>query len=39
MFCSVDFLRTYGWDTTSQIALRDCSKDVKEEPVYVGVFA
>ena len=33
-------LRTYTWKTASQIALRDCFKEVREDPEYRGgVFA
>ena len=32
MFYSADLLRTIAQDTASQIALRDCSKEVREEP-------
>ena len=27
------------WQTASQIALRDCLKELREEPGYIGVFA
>lgn len=27
------------WQTASQIALRDCFKELREEPGYIGVFA
>ena len=30
-------LRMRAWKTTSQIAVRDCPKVVKEEPGYVGI--
>lgn len=30
-------LRMIAWKTTSQIAVRDCPKVVKEEPGYVGI--
>ena len=39
MFYSVDFLRTPARKTASQIAPRDCSKKVGEEPEYIGVSA
>ena len=32
-------LRTIAWETASQIALRDCSEEEREEPGYTGVFA
>ena len=31
-------LRPKVWDTASHIALRDCSKEVWEEPGYIGIF-
>ena len=34
---SVEFLRTWSPETVSQIALRDCSEEVKVEPGYIGV--
>lgn len=37
MFYSVDMLRTSAWKTGSQVALRDSSEEVSEEPGYVGV--
>ena len=36
MFKSTHILRTFDQETTSQIALRDCSKEVREEPGYMG---
>ena len=40
MFYLADFLRTSSpGDSFLDIALRDCSKEVKEEPGYTGVFA
>ena len=39
MFYLVDFLKTEAWDAASQIALRFCSKAVREKPGYIGVFA
>ena len=39
MFFGVTLLRTTAWETASQIALRICSKEVREESSYVGVFA
>ena len=38
MFYSADIPRTEAQEMASQIALRDCSKEVKEEPGYTGVF-
>ena len=32
MFYLVDFLRTYTQKAASQVALRDCSEEVSEEP-------
>ena len=34
----VNLLRTYAWDTASHIALRDCYKEVRDEPRYLGLF-
>ena len=39
MFYSVDLLRAYAQEAASQIVLKDCSEEVREEPVYTGVFA
>ena len=39
MFYLGNLLRTTGQETASQIALRDSSKQVREEPRYRGVFA
>ena len=39
MFYSVALQRTIAWDTASQTTLRNCSKEVREEPAYLGVFA
>ena len=39
MFYLLDLLRTMAQGTASQIALRDCSEEVREEPGYIGVFA
>ena len=39
MFYSGTLLRTIAWETASQIALRNCPKEVREEPGYIGVFA
>ena len=36
MFYSGTLLKTIAWDTASQIALRICSKEVREEPEYIG---
>ena len=35
---SADFLRTQVREAASQIALRDCFKEIREEPGYIGVF-
>ena len=37
MFYLADFLRTQAWEAVSQVALRDCSKEVREKPGYTGV--
>ena len=34
-----DFLKILTWLTASQIALRNCSEEVREEPGNIGVFA
>ena len=39
MFYLVDETKDLSPDTASQIALRDCSEEVGEEPGYIGVFA
>ena len=39
MLYSVNLLRTLAWDTAFQIALRECSKKVREKPGYIAVFA
>ena len=39
MFYSGTLLRTIAQETASQIALRDCPKEVRGEPGYIGVFA
>ena len=31
-------LRTITWESAFQLALRNCSKEVKEEPGYSGIF-
>ena len=36
-FYSGTLLRMIAWKITSQIAVRDCPKVVKEEPGYVGI--
>ena len=38
MFYLADFLRTSSPGAASQMALTDCSKEVREEPGYIGVF-
>ena len=38
MFYSVNILRTSARETASQIALRDCFDEIREEPEYKGVF-
>lgn len=37
MLYSTDFLRTSARERDSQLALRDCTKEVREEPVFVSV--
>ena len=39
MFHSEALLRTAGWETASQITLRNCSKEVRQELGYIGIFA
>lgn len=39
MFYLGSSLRTIVWETESQITVRNCSKEVREESSYVGVFA
>ena len=39
MFYLGTLLRTIAWETVPQITLRNCSKEVREEPRYIGVFA
>ena len=39
MFYSANLLKTYAHDIASQIQLRDCSKEVREEPGCTAVFA
>ena len=39
MFYSADLLSTIAQDTATQIALRDFSREVREETRYIGVFA
>ena len=34
----VEFLGLQAWEAASPIALRDCSKEVREEPGFIGVF-
>ena len=36
MFYLVDFLRAQAQEAASQVALRDCSKGVREELGYIG---
>ena len=31
------FLRTKTWQAASQIALMNCSEEVREEPGYIGI--
>ena len=38
MFYSAHKTEDLSPDTTSHIALRDCSNEVKEEPGYIGIF-
>ena len=34
-----DIIEDYSLETASQIALRNCFKEVREEPGYIAVFA
>ena len=36
LFCLGSLLRTIAWETAFQIALRNCSKEVREEPGYAA---
>ena len=38
VFYSVDILRISAQETASQVALRDCSEEVRKEPRDTGVF-
>lgn len=38
MFYLMDLLRTYAQRVASQIALRDCSEEVRKELGYIGIF-
>ena len=38
MFIQGNLLRTIAWELTSPMALRNCSKEISEEPGYIGVF-
>ena len=38
MFYLIILLRTVAWDSASQTALRNCSKEIREDPGYRGVF-
>lgn len=38
MFYLADMLRTSAQETASQMPLRDCSKEGKEEPGFIRVF-
>ena len=33
-----EVLKTIAWETLSQMALRNCSKEVVEETGYIGIF-
>ena len=33
-----EILKTIAWETLSQLALRNCSKEVVEETGYIGTF-
>ena len=33
-----EVLKTIAWETLSQLALRNCSKEVVEETGYIGTF-
>ena len=38
MFYSVDILKTSPCETASQTDLRDCAKELTEQPGYVEIF-
>ena len=38
MFYLKTLLRTVAWDPASQIALRDCSEEIRKEPRYIEIF-
>ena len=38
LFRDINEKLTIAWEAASQIALRNCSKEVREEPGYIGVF-
>ena len=38
LFRDINERLTIAWEAASQIALRNCSKEVREEPGYIGVF-
>ena len=38
MFYLAELLRTQALETVSQITLRDCSEEVREETEYIGIF-
>ena len=41
--CELSFIwgkmRIAPWETTPQIALRNCSEEMREDPGYIGAFA
>ena len=39
LFRDINERLTIAWEAASQIALRNCSKEVREEPRYIGIFA
>lgn len=39
LFRDINERLTIAWEAASQIALRNCSKEVREEPEYMGVYA
>ena len=39
MFYSQTFLKTIAWEIASQVALKNCSKEAREEPICIEAFA
>ena len=38
MFYSQTFLKSIAWEIASQVALKNCSKEAREEPIYIEAF-